>query len=394
MWANDVDTPATAERLDDIEARLRGDDDPTTAGTRCSASRPPATRRPRPSSSTGATSPRRSSRARWTCTPRYGGVVPELAGRAHLELLTPVVARALPAPGLGDRARSGPRPRRGGGHRRARAHRLAAGRGERGQGPGPRLGRALRRGEPPRGPPLRRPARAPEPRVAARRPSRLGRAHDGRRHGRARPLPPPRRHPRRRRRGGLRQGGPVPRPGLPRRPGHRGRRRAAATPRPSPSPGPCSTRVSTSPSAGSRRRWSAPCGPARRRPTRTWPRRSSRRWSTCWWPRRAAAAQAIGARGICLAGGVAANGPLRAGVRAAARELGVPAYLPSRAMCTDNAAMVAAAGWWQLGRGRAHPPRRRRRPQPAAAPAGLSGAGGPRRLHGAAVARSRGGRYR
>jgi len=61
------------------------------------------------------------------------------------------------------------------------------------------------------------------------------------------------------------------------------------------------------------------------------------------------AAQAIGARGVCLAGGVAANGALRAGIVGACAELGIPAYLPSRAMCTDNAAMVAAAGWWQLG---------------------------------------------
>jgi tRNA N6-adenosine threonylcarbamoyltransferase len=60
------------------------------------------------------------------------------------------------------------------------------------------------------------------------------------------------------------------------------------------------------------------------------------------------AAVGSGARGICLAGGVAANGPLRAGVEQAGEELGIPAYLPSRAMCTDNAAMVAAAGWWQL----------------------------------------------
>jgi N6-L-threonylcarbamoyladenine synthase len=60
------------------------------------------------------------------------------------------------------------------------------------------------------------------------------------------------------------------------------------------------------------------------------------------------AAEVIGARGLCLAGGVAANGQLRDGIEVAARELGVPAYLPSRAMCTDNAAMVAAAGWWQL----------------------------------------------
>jgi N6-L-threonylcarbamoyladenine synthase len=59
-------------------------------------------------------------------------------------------------------------------------------------------------------------------------------------------------------------------------------------------------------------------------------------------------AEAVGAAGLCLAGGVAANGPLRRATEAACAELGIPAYLPSRAMCTDNAAMVAAAGWWQL----------------------------------------------
>jgi N6-L-threonylcarbamoyladenine synthase len=60
------------------------------------------------------------------------------------------------------------------------------------------------------------------------------------------------------------------------------------------------------------------------------------------------AAVSVGARGICLAGGVAANGPLRAALTEACRELGLPAYLPTMATCTDNAAMIAAAGWWQL----------------------------------------------
>jgi N6-L-threonylcarbamoyladenine synthase len=60
------------------------------------------------------------------------------------------------------------------------------------------------------------------------------------------------------------------------------------------------------------------------------------------------AAVAVGARGVCLAGGVAANGPLRGASAEACAELGVPAYLPSPAMCTDNAAMIAAAGWWQI----------------------------------------------
>ncbi len=60
------------------------------------------------------------------------------------------------------------------------------------------------------------------------------------------------------------------------------------------------------------------------------------------------AATEIGAKGVCLAGGVAANSLLRRRTAEAADELGIPAHLPGRAMCTDNAAMVAAAGWWRL----------------------------------------------
>jgi N6-L-threonylcarbamoyladenine synthase len=60
------------------------------------------------------------------------------------------------------------------------------------------------------------------------------------------------------------------------------------------------------------------------------------------------AAVETGARGVCLAGGVAANGPLRTALAEAAAERDLPVLLPSPAMCTDNAAMVAAAGWWQL----------------------------------------------
>jgi N6-L-threonylcarbamoyladenine synthase len=60
------------------------------------------------------------------------------------------------------------------------------------------------------------------------------------------------------------------------------------------------------------------------------------------------AVEAVGAGGLCLAGGVAANGPLRAAMRAAGDGLGIPVYLPSRAMCTDNASMIAAAARWQL----------------------------------------------
>lgn len=55
-----------------------------------------------------------------------------------------------------------------------------------------------------------------------------------------------------------------------------------------------------------------------------------------------------GAKGLCLAGGVAANSSLRERVVEVAEADGVRSFIPSRSMCTDNAAMVAAAGWWRL----------------------------------------------
>ena len=49
-------------------------------------------------------------------------------------------------------------------------------------------------------------------------------------------------------------------------------------------------------------------------------------------------------KGVALAGGVAANSALRVGVEELAGEFGVASLLPSLSMCTDNAAMIAAAG--------------------------------------------------
>jgi N6-L-threonylcarbamoyladenine synthase len=60
------------------------------------------------------------------------------------------------------------------------------------------------------------------------------------------------------------------------------------------------------------------------------------------------AVEECGAEALCLGGGVAANGPLRERTATECARRGLRAVLPSRAMCTDNAAMVAAAGWWQL----------------------------------------------
>jgi N6-L-threonylcarbamoyladenine synthase len=59
-------------------------------------------------------------------------------------------------------------------------------------------------------------------------------------------------------------------------------------------------------------------------------------------------ARAIGARAMCLAGGVAANSLLRERFLDACADDGVRGFLPNRSMCTDNAAMVAAAAWWRL----------------------------------------------
>ena len=57
-----------------------------------------------------------------------------------------------------------------------------------------------------------------------------------------------------------------------------------------------------------------------------------------------AAARWHGAKSIGIAGGVSANSRLRADALARGEKLGLPVYIPSLALSTDNAAMIAAAG--------------------------------------------------
>jgi len=61
-----------------------------------------------------------------------------------------------------------------------------------------------------------------------------------------------------------------------------------------------------------------------------------------------AAAEAFGARGVIVSGGVAANSELRRRFQAEADRRGLPVAFPSLALSTDNAAMIAAAAWPKL----------------------------------------------
>ena len=64
-----------------------------------------------------------------------------------------------------------------------------------------------------------------------------------------------------------------------------------------------------------------------------------------------AAAVAHGARSLAVGGGVACNRALRAGLADIGARLGVPAFHPSPRLCADNGAMIALVGSLRLARG-------------------------------------------
>ena len=66
------------------------------------------------------------------------------------------------------------------------------------------------------------------------------------------------------------------------------------------------------------------------------------------------AAKEYGIDKIALAGGVASNSALRAGMEAACKKAGKTLFFPSPVYCTDNAAMIGAAAYYEYKKGVRH----------------------------------------
>ena len=295
---------------------------------------------------------------------RFGGVVPEVASRAHLEAMVPTIERACETAGVRLARR-----RRDRGHQRPRTRRRAAGRRRGGQGARARARQAAVRRQPPGRPRRRRPARARrrcrsrawrcwsrgghssllrvddvtgdvDP-LGATIDDAAGEAFD--KVARLLGLPFP--------------GGPhIDRAA---RDGDTCHDRLPA--RPDQSRATSSGTASTSRSPGSRPR--SPAGsrpasaPASRCRSPTWRRASRRRSATCWSARRSTPPPAEGIDDLLIGGGVAANSRLRAMAEERAAGRGDPgAGAPAR-VCAPTTAPWSprSAPRWSPGDA---PPRR------------------------------------
>ncbi len=66
------------------------------------------------------------------------------------------------------------------------------------------------------------------------------------------------------------------------------------------------------------------------------------------------AAKEYGIKNVALAGGVASNSALRAGMEAGCKKAGCHLFYPSPIFCTDNAAMIGAAAYYEYKKGVRH----------------------------------------
>lgn len=67
-----------------------------------------------------------------------------------------------------------------------------------------------------------------------------------------------------------------------------------------------------------------------------------------------AAVKDTGMKKLALAGGVASNSAIRAGMKEACKKAGVALFCPSPVLCTDNAAMIGAAAYYEFQKGVRH----------------------------------------